>query len=103
MELDSAPVWLGGRAAASPEQDRSAGVSEERSAGDGLADACMIMSPDQQQHRVRISLPERLCRRTALLCMPGSACSRGLHVRGQVRLAGSCHHSYAKLMYGMQN
>ena len=38
--VSAVPVWLGGRAAASPEQDRSAGVSEDRSAGDGLADAC---------------------------------------------------------------
>ena len=38
--VSAVPVWLGGRAAASREQDRSAGVSEDRSAGDGLADAC---------------------------------------------------------------
>ena len=39
--VSAVPVWLGGSAAASPEQDRSAGVSEDRRAGDGLADACM--------------------------------------------------------------
>ena len=40
-------MWLGGKAAASPEQDRSAGVSDERSAGDGRADACTVSAGDQ--------------------------------------------------------
>ena len=67
--VSAVPVWLGGRAAASPEQERSAGVSEDRNAGEGLADACARVGGSTVLSCKALQGPGAVTLLAGLLCM----------------------------------